>query len=110
MSESTWRYEIDGDRMVATNRTARYEMRIGAEYAPRNPASKLAPRAIIQYLDGGASLYTRGVGHNTVATVQSFVSTYEVPRQRGLGAARNDLEARVCALEAAVRSIMGGRQ
>lgn len=85
---SGWRYEVDGDVLTASNRVRVYKIRLGVLYYPSRSAEAraahgrgpLGPRAVTQFLDGGAKLYSRGpTDVSTVATVQSFTSTYVVP-------------------------------
>lgn len=92
-SGTTWRYEVVGDVLTATNKTMTYTIRLGVPYQPMPQAraratGPIGPRSVTQFLDGGARLYTFGVDRETnrnaktVALVSSFVGTYQVPRVR----------------------------
>lgn len=90
---TSWRYTVDGDTLTASNKVMSYTLRIGVMYQPAEHARTMSkgpigPRSVTQFLDGGERLYTVGTERatngrdsaRTVATVASFVGTYQVPR------------------------------
>lgn len=87
---ATWRYEIVGDVLTASNKAMTYTIALNVMYppAPSAQANKgsISPRKVTQFLDGGARLYTVGQGRSarasarTVSEVASFTKTYLVPR------------------------------
>ena len=92
-SGSTWRFDVAGDVLTASNKVMIYTIKIEVPYHPTEHArisnkGPIGPRSVTQFLDGGARLYTVGSERGTsgrapartVANVASFVGTYLVPR------------------------------
>lgn len=120
-----WTLSIEGDTLTASTSAAVYTVTIGVTYQPRVGASSETPRVVAAFLDGGARIYShnaigsrsKGGGNRTMASVDSFVHTYNVPRRSlrlpAAPAAVNlpeltataALVARVAAVEAIVRCI-----